>query len=580
MQHSASPMSTIRRALITKGDRPSWLNNGLAASWRRCADHGLRYDGSAPLELLSTHSFKNELTRNRALVAAADHAMNEVANTLNGLEFGIMLTDKTGVVLDSRMHRTPYLRKVMRPGLDLSEKTVGTSAMSVVISTQSGAEVIGDAHYFNNLSHLKCVASPVFGTDGTLAGILNITATSQMPQEIVRQVLNETARDIEITLVKSLSDNFVRFGYGANSSSIDGVLAFGPDGEVLGANSCALNMLGLSEITPQSAQFSDLFNAQFGDVISGGHVGRKLSILNTDARQQVTLREVSRARDIKAVIVQNDTPKPVTFGDTTLEQDLTNSIDAMNAYLPVLLCGASGTGKSLAAQWLHKQSSGSHLESVEINCGAISPDSLQEVFEHLYSGTPIGCYYIRDLDLLCQRDQSRLARFIESKPDVAIICSSRASLQMADQSVLREDLYYLLRPSMVTLPALCNRGQAQQLIKKLLKRGLSRRRISVNVYNAMYSYSWPGNIRELIACIDQIAASCVLGKTVTLKHIRPLISAPIALPTLETDTRLDQMQSFAIDQALAFCNGNRSAAAKRLGISRATLHRKLKARLS
>lgn len=578
MQQLARPMASVRQALINKGEVPSWLNTGLAASWRRCADQGLRPDKHATLELLSPGSLDAELAQNRALVNAAEAAMMQVSNTLNGLEFGIMLTDKTGLVLKSHLHRSPYLLRVMRPGLDLSENLVGTSAMSVAISTQSGAEVIGDAHYFNNLSHLKCIASPVFDTDGTLAGILNITATSNFPHKIASQVLNLAACDIETALVKSLGDHFVCFGYGAKSSSVDGVLAFGADGEVLGANSCALNMLGMSEITPQSAWFSDLFNARFGDVISGEHVGLKLAISNNGARQLVTLREVSRASNPKTVSLNESMPKPVTFGDAALEQTLTNRIAIINSHLPVLLCGASGTGKSLAAQWLHKQSTESHLESVEINCGAISPDGLQEAFENLYSGTSVGCYYFRDLDLLCKRDQSRLARFIETKPDVTIICSSRVPLQTVHQTALREDLYYLLRPSMVNLPSLCTRMQAQQLIDKLLHRGLPKRRISANVYNALHSYTWPGNIRELITCIDQIAATCPQNKAVTLKHVRALIGNPTpstSSPT--THVRLDKVEISAINQALAFCNGNRSAAAKRLGISRSTLHRKLQA---
>lgn len=580
MQRSTSPMVTTRNALLAHGDMPVWLNSGLAESWKRCANFGLDPNLPAPFEISSTEAIETAQFKNQNLIEAANSSMDEVAYTLNGLDFGIMLTDNLGLVLNSRIHRSPHLKKVMRPGMDLSEQLVGTSAMSVAISTQRGAEVLGDAHYFGSLSHLKCIASPVFDTDGTLGGILNLTAVSHVPHEIVKQILGQTARKIETKMVRSLSDNIVRFGYGPHISSTDGMLAFGNDGEILGANSCALNMLGLTTISPRSNQFSDFFRAEFGDLISGKHLGRKLTLLKSDTRQNVTVREVSRPHNQKIYGHYSTHPIPITFGDPILEKALTKGVDSLNMRLPVLLCGLSGTGKSLAAQWLHTQSGGSHLESVEVNCGAILPDSLHETLDLLSTGASVGCFYFRDLDLLNPRDQSRLARFIETKPNVALICSTRLPVYQGPQTELREDLYYLLRSGLIHLPTLHSRAQASLLIKKLVKRNLLDRQISSNALNALYSHQWPGNLRELITCIDRIAARCAVGKTVTLKHVLPFINETTTPLPVQTHTRLDTLQMSAINQALAFCNGNRSAAAKRLGISRATLHRKLKARMN
>jgi transcriptional regulator of acetoin/glycerol metabolism len=238
----------VARQSFFAGDAPVGISSALISSWTRCTTLGFRPNDKIALVCHDQSKFKTLTHTNATLLKAATGEIEAAARTLGGLEYGIMLTDTNGAVLDCHVNRAPYLHKFMRPGLDLSEMRVGTSAMALAVDTGVGADVMGDAHFFDIIQHLLCQSQPVFDPQGQLAGVLTVTATKPMPRQIVRHVLTRTAQAINTNLVRSQSDFFLRFSYGHHDSAASGALAFGADGEVVGANRLAYDMLGLDHV--------------------------------------------------------------------------------------------------------------------------------------------------------------------------------------------------------------------------------------------------------------------------------------------------------------------------------------------
>ena len=280
----------------------------------------------------------------------------------------------------------------------------------------------------------------------------------------------------------------------------------------------------------------------------------------------------------------------------------------------VLLTGESGTGKELAARALHDLSNRAGKPFVAVHCAALATNLLgAELFGHekgAFTGATerrIGRFEAADggtlfLDEIGEIDPSvqvTLLRILETRSfervgghtpievDVRLVAATNRDLKkMVAEGTFREDLYYRLDVLHVRMPPLRERPDDIPLLLKhyidefAAENGRQIDGITPEAINTLTAYSWPGNVRELRNCVERMV---VLSRTetITLKDV------PTHIRTEATETRqrestpapqtLDMTENeiALIRQALVECNGNRSKAAKQLGISRRTLHRKL-----
>ena len=571
MQFLDTKIERARYGFFLEGRLEPGVDGALVSSWKRCLEFGHKPDKKAMLVRQPKAAFEFRKNTNESLLEAARKELDAAVHLFGGIELGIMLTDTDGVVLETRLNRAPYLYKFMRPGLDLSERWVGTSAMALAIDTGRSIEVNGPEHLFSNIQHLTCYAQPVFDTYGNLAGVLNIATTKVIPKQTARHILVRIADAISVNLVKSISEHFLRFGYGGQTNADDGAIAFGPDGEVLGANRIAIEMLGLRMQRDSELAFSDLFDARFSDLMAGNFNGLKLLAARTAATPYFVVREVSRQGRAK---LKMSVPAPsVWLGDGELESSLHDAVLSLKSRRPVLLQGPTGCGKTHAARWLHRQTCCTEHSFVVVNCATAQPGAVANWIDAWRTEPLVGAAFIRNVEKIVPKDQALLAEFLEQRPQISVVCSTLENDDGAAAGLIPA-LYYLLRPGRVSIPALSERDGKTEMIGKLIAQKLSNRRLTTAALNALYSYSWPGNFRELVACLDRIAVLCPEATTVSLDRVIPMLEDS-ALP--QAPVQLDVSEAQAICQALDYCNGNRSAAARRLGISRATLHRRLKA---
>jgi len=295
--------------------------------------------------------------------------------------------------------------------------------------------------------------------------------------------------------------------------------------------------------------------------------------------------------------------------------------------VPVFIHGESGTGKELVARAIHYNGARRAGPFVALNCGAIA-ESLQEseLFGHergAFTGAAAqyrgrfeqahgGTLFLDEVGELSAGVQTRLLRVLQegevqrlggtaaTKVDVRVISATHRDLDVhVRDGRFREDLFYRLMVFPIDLPALAARPEDIPLLARHFVRKHARQ---LEVDNAVFDsdaidvlcrYPWPGNVRELENVIVRMLVSSgggpigveALPPALVLKSMRPDVTpntgAPAsehgAAPSADDDAivPLEEVERRAILQALTMLGGNMSLVAKRLGVGRATLYRKL-----
>jgi Nif-specific regulatory protein len=288
----------------------------------------------------------------------------------------------------------------------------------------------------------------------------------------------------------------------------------------------------------------------------------------------------------------------------------------------VLLRGESGTGKELFARAVHVNSRRRDKPFVKVDCAAL-PGSLieNELFGHekgAFTGAEArqpgkfevahgGTVFIDELGELPLPVQGKLLRVLQDREfervggtqtvpvDVRIVAATHRDLaQMVREGKFREDLYYRIKVVELVLPALRDRGpeDLERLARHFIAVATKRHHLAkaptltVGAMERLKAWHWPGNVRELENCVE---SAVVLSEGEILADHLPLpVSGKRELPTIAqqipagfkpTDTlpmTLDQMEKAHVMAVLERAKGNRTQAAKWLGIGRNTLGRKLK----
>lgn len=283
-----------------------------------------------------------------------------------------------------------------------------------------------------------------------------------------------------------------------------------------------------------------------------------------------------------------------------------------NMEFNALIIGESGTGKELIANAIHYGGIRANKPLVKVNCAALSDNLLEsELFGHVrgaFTGAvsdregriqaaESGTIFLDEIGDISMTMQLRLLRFLESKDyervgesktkraNVRVVAATNSNLMnKVRQGTFREDLYYRLMGVVFELPPLRERMEdlfligdyfIQEFAKSYQKHIIG---VSEPVKKIFLSYSWPGNIREFRNIIEFACALCTDG-LILEEHLPPyflnnLNDRPIGTKMAGS---LEKPGKEAIIQTLAQVKWNKAKAAKRLGISRATLYNKIKA---
>ena len=306
--------------------------------------------------------------------------------------------------------------------------------------------------------------------------------------------------------------------------------------------------------------------------------------------------------------------------DPALKETMLALQRAASTDATVLLLGESGTGKELMARSLHQLSARAKGPFVAINCAAIPETLLEnELFGHEKgaftgaSGRKIGraemahqgTLFLDEIGDLPLPLQGKILRLVQEKQfdrvggtqtisvDVRVVAATNRDLKEAVAAKqFRDDLYFRLSVFPVEIPPLRRRrGDILLLAEAFLEkfaRELGRRdlRLGEEAKRALVEHSWPGNVRELQNCLERAAILCD-GREIGPEHLRladgetsgPTLADVLDLsgPLAEVSRRAAaRAEEEAIARALAATDGDRAAAAERLGVSVSTLRRRLR----
>lgn len=283
----------------------------------------------------------------------------------------------------------------------------------------------------------------------------------------------------------------------------------------------------------------------------------------------------------------------------------------------VLIVGETGTGKELVASAIHQNSARASAPFIAVNCAEIPASQAEAELFGIERGAATGVEARRGLLVAADRGtllldeigempetlQPVLLRVLQEREvrpvgsassrriDIRVLASTNRSLeQLVSEGRFRADLYYRLRQSLVQVPALKERREdIPQLASALIQRAASSSRkriagISRKALERLVEYEWPGNVREMQHLLREAVLRCRHGGVIESEHLT-LPASPRATTVVKPATsttaatlqdRLDSAERAAILDALHRAGGNRSRAARLLGITRQGLYGKMK----
>ena len=281
---------------------------------------------------------------------------------------------------------------------------------------------------------------------------------------------------------------------------------------------------------------------------------------------------------------------------------------------PVLIAGESGTGKELVARAMHFHGAFASRPFVAVDCGSLVPTLIEsELFGYergaftgalrskvgLLQSANGGTVFLDEIGELPLEMQAKFLRFLQEKEvrpigsnhgvkvDVRVIAATNRDLEAAyRRGDFRKDLYFRLNVVTVQLPPLRERRSDIPLLVQWFLERLSKgspAQVTASAMKCLLQYDWPGNVRELENCMER-ATALGDGRMIDVDDLPGSISngttisdeARTSHPTLASSTDLEDIERATIQRVFDQVNGDKVIARKMLGISRATLYRKLK----
>ena len=558
----------------------------ILTSWRRSRLSG----ASATMAMLPTGA---DLGTDSQLCRAATPVLAQLAQQLSGLQAGVLLADRYARIIGRWTPETNILPKMDRvasaAGSSGSEELVGTNGIGTIVEDRKPHMIVGAEHYSDMLTSFTCIGAPIFNPlTRKFEGVVTMNCDATEASPLLTSLIATTAKDVENRMLelssrreRALLDAFVM-----SSRAGRGIAVIGEDVLLAG---------------PQAASaFRSLDQVMVWQLIQQDMAARRRSavlVVPAQDGSMATLSYTPILLDEKAIgatverltahsvdapapterVSQMPSPLPVAFdrvpGHSQVWQaTLTRAIEYRESSAPLLIIGESGTGKLELAKALF------HDRPIKVvDCLTPGSEGLNWVTSLGCDLPPAGVLVLRHVLSLSEAQAGALSARIDefaSMTDGPRIVGT-GSRQLEQPSSRMQRLLDQLGVLTVEMPPLRDRAQdIPDLVRQLNERyaGLTPIRFSAAAMRALTCAPWPGNIRQLERVVRGIAAGG------SAREVTPDL-LPDNLGTYasgRTLTKMEQLERNAILEANDATNGNKVEMAKRLGISRSTLYRKMR----
>ena len=568
------------------------------------------------------------------LLEVVTATIEEFYELMSPNDFMVALADSEGYILHfdgSEAIKSMFTSRNCSPGYRWTEKDVGTTAISLCLNMQVSIQLNDKDHYCKRAHGLTSSAAPIFGHLGILQGILVVSGHSRLVHPHTLIMITSAARSIErhmrlvrrnkeLTISTSFLDNVIEAA-GTGLLTLDKELyirRINRQGkQILRSDDLegkAISMLGDLDLDLKSIHTNPTSwtnrECHIQDDNRDVHFFYSAQpVLSKENEPLGAVLNFTEFSNIRKLVDKISGTKPFFTFDSLLGASPTfvEAVElAKRASLTnstVLLLGETGTGKELFAQAIHNGDKRIDKPFVPINCGAIPGELLEsELFGYvegaftgaLKGGRPGkfalasgGTILLDEIGDMPHDMQVKLLRVLQTgevnpigaqrvlQTDARIIASTHVDLSKAVlQNRFRQDLYYRLNILPIRIPPLRERGadDITTLANYFLKKNNPQYQFTPSAITALISYNWPGNVRELENTIQRALHVCD-NKKITAKNLS-LTNRSAADEAVNPGT-LQHMEKKLISATLNATNSNMAEAARRLGISRATLYRKV-----
>lgn len=612
-----------REKLHQEGQVPDGvLRAEIDASWRRSLSHGVHFNGKHELMLESSASLDVLLASNRLLIDAAMPAIDYLAER-QGKEGLIILanSDATILAVEGRADRLKGsgLQDITL-GACWSEAARGTNALGTALVEARPTLIDCGEHYLDRLTDFSCTSVPIHCPQGEILGVLDLTREGPLGRvHDSTALLSMAVSQIESRVFNNSFPDQIVLAFHSRRQYLEspwqGLLAVSLGGQILAVSAQACQLLRAERsalVGRRCEEFLGVDGVQLLSRLQQGGVGS----LQTAKGEffYKTLRAPARSfnvggapRSVAKTLKAPADLDALAGSNARYARALRMARQGLANELPVLLLGETGTGKEVIARALHMAGSRCDKPFVAVNCAAI-PEGLieSELFgyrEGAFTGSRRGgmigrlqqahggTLFLDEIGDMPLALQARLLRVLQDRKvaplgageeqdiDVALICATHRDLKIlvADRQ-FREDLFYRVNGISVMLPALRERDDFAALLARLLSK-LEAPNVMLHddLDRLLASYHWPGNIRQLEMVLRTALAMREPGDSVlTLEHLPDSMLDELSASEKPSAGSIRENELEMIRQSLDSHQGNVSAAADALGISRATLYRKLK----
>jgi transcriptional regulator of acetoin/glycerol metabolism len=279
--HTAAPPDNASRLEVIASARRTMLHDHASAhagriapwierSWARCLQLGLQPDQQITFEMVSTEHKRRTLEANQRLVQTAKPLLESLGRAIVNTRYFAILTNAEGVVVDvsGAIDRSdPRADLITRIGTNLSEHSVGTTAIGAALSELQPVWLHRGEHFFVNTTAYSCAGAPLMGPNGVCVGMLDLTGIDAVERPELKHLVTQTASKIENALVCAQSHHLmVRLNWPGNAmgTEADGIVCLDADGWITGANPIARQMVpNLATPTAQAVHASDVFGIPY-----------------------------------------------------------------------------------------------------------------------------------------------------------------------------------------------------------------------------------------------------------------------------------------------------------------------------
>ena len=623
-------IKNARTLLSDQGKAPSgMLPEPIERSWSRCLDSGLSLELRPSLEPLAQQALLELREQNSRLLHQAMPEMENLYSQIAGTHNMVMLTDAGGTILHA-MGDADFTNRAQRvalqPGVSWSEKNTGTNAIGTALVEQTPIFVAGKEHYVEQNGFLNCSAAPIFGAHGEVIGVLDVSGDYRQPQAHTLALVRMSAQMIENRLFSVEFPHDITLRFHSRPEFIgtlwEGIAVFQPDGQLLALNRSAMFLLGLDEPGQPAKPFDSLFEGSLATLLDAAQRSQPQSTpCTTRTGQRLFVRvnaglAASVPRHATAAEA-SDSPASAKLdlldtGDSLMHKAVLSVRKVLGRDIPIIIEGETGTGKELLAKAIHV-AQGRKGQFVAINCASI-PEGLIEAELFGYedgaftgarrrgaSGKLLqangGTLFLDEIGEMPLHLQARLLRVLQEREivplggskgiavDFALISATNRKLfERVEQGLFREDLYYRINGLRVSLPPLRQRSDLEVLIAQILREETGHAiTLHAETLQLLRRHPWRGNIRQLRNVLRAALAFVEDGHLIEPQHLpedfmeelgKISASLPPASPANAPERASSEIAT--IREALRAHGGNMTAAARHLGIGRATLYRRIK----